>query len=185
LFRLGAAAALFYVKSPIVSAAANCAARFVTDDLWDPRMSKKWAERFTAIGMIVVAGFFFFQSIGLPSTSGAFPKFTEFLIMALAAVMILRTFISRGEKLSGQTRFDFSYTSLKPVYTMVVAVLYVYAIFQFGFYTSSIVFYFLITYMTGIRNYKVMGAVALGLFPLMYIFFNIALGADLPEGFLI
>ena len=46
-------------------------------------------------------------------------------------------------------------------------------------------FYFLVTYMTGIRNFKVMGAVAVCLFPLMYVFFNIALGADLPKGLLI
>ena len=39
--------------------------------------------------------------------------------------------------------------------------------------------------MTGLRNYKAIGTVALVLFPLMYIFFTIALGADLPEGFLI
>jgi len=148
-------------------------------------MSKLWAERWTAIGMIVVAGFFFFQSTGLPSTSGAFPKFTEFLIMALAAVMILRTFISRDEKFIGDLRFDFSYSAMKPVYVMVVSVFYGYAVFRLGFYASSIIFYFLVTYMTGIRNYKVMGAVALGLFPLMYVFFNIALGADLPEGILI
>jgi hypothetical protein len=148
-------------------------------------MSKLWAERLTAIGMIVVAGFFIQQSTGLPSTSGAFPKFTEFLIIALAGVMILRTFITHDEKYSGEVRFDFSYTAMKPVFVMVMSIFYGYAVFRVGFYASSIVFYFLITYMTGIRNYKVMGAVALGLFPLMYIFFNIALGADLPEGFLI
>lgn len=148
-------------------------------------MSKLWADRWTAIGMIAVAGFFITQSMGLPSTSGAFPKFTEILIIALALIMIVRTFVTHDKKLSGQVRFNFSYTALKPALTMIVAIIYVFAIFRIGFYTASFLFYFLVTYMTGIRNYKAMGLTALVLFPMMYFFFNIALGADLPEGFLI
>lgn len=148
-------------------------------------MSKLWAERWTAIGMVVVAGFFVLQSMGLPSTSGAFPKFTEFLIIALAAVMIIRTLITHDEKFVGEVRFNFSYSAMKPAYVMLVSIVYALAVFRLGFYASSIIFYFLITYMTGIRNYKIMGLVALGLFPLMYLFFNLALGADLPKGILI
>jgi hypothetical protein len=99
--------------------------------------------------------------------------------------MIVRTFTAHDEKLLGDVRFNFSYMGLKPVLVMIVSIFYGYAVFRLGFYTASIVFYFLVTYMTGIRNYKVMGAVAVVLFPLMYLFFNIALGADLPEGILI
>jgi len=148
-------------------------------------MSKLWAERWTAIGMIVVAAFFITESTNLPSTSGAFPKFTEYLIIFLAVIMIARTYLTHDEKFEGEARFDFSYTGLKPVLVMIVSVFYIYAVFQFGYYAASIVFYFLVTYMTGIRNFKVMGAVAVCLFPLMYVFFNIALGADLPKGLLI
>lgn len=148
-------------------------------------MTKIWAERLTAVGMIVFAGFFIIQSTGLPSTSGAFPKFTEYLIIALALVMIVRSYLTHDEKFSGDVRFDFSYTGLKPVFVMIVSIFYAYAVFKAGFYVSSIVFFFLVTYMTGIRNYKAMGGTAVVLFPLMYAFFNIALGADLPRGFLI
>jgi hypothetical protein len=148
-------------------------------------MTKLWAERLTAFGMIAVAAFFIFESTGLPSSSGAFPKFTEYLIIGLALIMILRTFIAKDDKFSDQVPFDFSYVGMKPTLVMIVSVFYIYAVFQVGFYAASIVFYFLVTFMTGIRNYKVMGAVAVCLFPLMYVFFNIALGADLPKGFLI
>ena len=147
-------------------------------------MSKIWAERLTAFGMIAFAGYFLVQSLGLPSTSGAFPLFTEYAIILLAAVMLVRTFLTHDEKLAGDVRFDFSYKGLKPIYVMIVTIFYAYAIFQIGFYVTSIVFFFLVTFMTGIRNYKVMGAVAVVLFPLMYIFFNIALDADLPRGIL-
>lgn len=145
-------------------------------------MSKIWAERFTALGMIVVAGYFLTQSIGLPSTAGAFPQFTEYMIMFLAVVMILRTFRTHDKKLQGTVTFDFSYANMKPLYVMVVTIAYVLAVFEIGFYVSSVVFFLLVTWMTGIRNWKVMGGTAIVLFPLMYVFFTIVLEANLPEG---
>ncbi len=148
-------------------------------------MSKLAAERLTAIGMIVVAVIFLVQSIGWPGTSGAFPQFTEYVIILLALIMLARSFFTHDEKFEGEVRFDFSYRALKPIYVMIVAIIYAFAVFRIGFYVSSFVFYFLITFMTGIRNFKVMAAVALVLFPLMYGFFTIALGADLPQGFLL
>jgi putative tricarboxylic transport membrane protein len=148
-------------------------------------MSKLWAERLTAIWMIVVAGFFVTESMGLPGTSGTFPLFTEYTIIILALIMILRTFITRDKKLEGEASFDFSYDGLKPIFVMIVAIFYGYAVFRVGFYVTSILFYFLVITMTGYRNLKVMGAVAVVLFPIMYLVFDIALDADLPEGFLI
>ena len=149
------------------------------------RMSKLAAERLTALGMIAVALIFLVQSIGWPGTSGAFPQFTEYMIILLALIMLARSFFTKDEKYEGEIKFDFSYTALKPLYVMIVGIAYAFAIFEIGFYASSFVFYFLVTYMTGIRNFKVMAAVAAVLFPVMYLFFTVALGADLPEGILI
>ena len=148
-------------------------------------MSKLWAERLTAIAMIVVAGYFVTQSSGLPGTSGTFPLFTEWMIIGLAVIMFIRTFFTRDKKFTGDVSFDFSYVGLKPVYVMIVTIFYSYAVFRVGFYVTSIVFYFLVTAMTGYKNFKVTGAVAIVLFPLMYLVFDIALDADLPEGILI
>ena len=148
-------------------------------------MSKLWAERLTAIGMIVVAGYFITQSSGLPGTSGTFPLFTEWMIIGLALIMICRTFITHDKQLTGHVSFNLSYDGLKPVYVMIVTIFYGYAVFRVGFYASSILFYFLVIAMTGYRNFKVTGAVALVLFPIMYLVFEVALDADLPEGFLI
>ena len=148
-------------------------------------MSKLWAERLTAIGMIVVAGYFVTQSTGLPGTSGTFPQFTEYMVIGLALIMFCRTFFTRDKKFAGDVSFDFSYAGMKPVCVMIVTVLYSYAVFRVGFYVASIVFYFLVTAMTGYTNLKITGAVAIVLFPIMYLVFDIALDADLPEGILI
>jgi hypothetical protein len=148
-------------------------------------MSKLWAERVTAIGMILVAGFFLAQSIQMPGTSGTFPEFTQYAIILLAVIMIVRTFVTHDERFAGEVRFDFSYAAMKPIYVMIVTIFYAYAIFRLGFYVASILFFFLVTWMTGYRNWKVMGAVAIVLFPLMYLFFNLALDAELPKGLFI
>jgi hypothetical protein len=74
---------------------------------------------------------------------------------------------------------------MKPIYVMIMTVFYTYAVFRLGFYAASIIFFFIATWMTGYRNWKVMGAIAVVLFPLMYLFFNVALEADLPKGLFI
>lgn len=148
-------------------------------------MSKIWAERLTALGMILFAGTFLVQSINLPGTSGTFPLFTEYVIILVAVIMIVRTFFTKDERFEGNVSFDFSYTGVKPIYIMVVAALYAWAIFNIGFYVTSLIFYWLVTWMTGYRQVKVTAAVAAVLFPLMYFFFTIALDVNLPKGILL
>jgi len=148
-------------------------------------MSKLWAERFTAIGMILVAGYFLIESRDMPGTSGTFPEFTEYTIMLLAMIMIVRTLFTTDERFAGNVRFDFSYSGMKPIYVMIMTIIYAYAVFQLGFYVASIIFFFLVTWMTGYRNWMVMAATAIVLFPLMYLFFNLALEAELPKGLFI
>ncbi len=147
-------------------------------------MSRIWAERLTALGMIAFAVIFLAQSTNFPGSSGTFPVFTQSVIVLLAVIMIIRTFFTKDERFDGNVRFDFSYMGVKPVYVMVVAAAYGWMIFNLGFYATSFLFYFLVTWMTGYRNLKVMAAVSVVLFPLMYVFFSIALDANLPTGIL-
>ena len=107
------------------------------------------------------------------------------MVIGLALIMFVRTFLTHDAKLAGDASFDFSYVGLKPVFVMIVTVFYGYAVFRVGFYVTSILFYFLVIAMTGYKNLKVTGAVAIVLFPVMYLVFDVALDADLPEGFLI
>jgi len=81
-------------------------------------------------------------------------------------------------------KFDFSYVAWKPFYVMLLGILYAIGVFQIGFYVTSFVFYFIATYMTGLRDHKVILWTAAILFPLLYLFFTVALGAFLPEGIL-
>ena len=66
-----------------------------------------------------------------------------------------------------------------------IVVVYVLAIFRLGYFTASVLFLFASTLAVGIRNYRTIALTAAILFPLMYVFFEILLQANLPQGFLI
>lgn len=148
-------------------------------------MTRLMAERLVAIGIILVAGFIYTQSTGWPQRAGAFPQFAEIGIMLLALGMLARSLTPRDkERLKGMVKFDFSYTAWKPVYIMLLGVIYSAAVFKIGFYVTSFFFYFIAAYMTGLRDHKLIVITAAILFPLLYAFFTLALGAFLPEGIL-
>lgn len=148
-------------------------------------MTRLMAERIVAIGLIIAGGIMFALTTGWPKRAGAFPQFAEVGIMVLALGMLLRTLTKRDiERLRGMVNFDFSYTAWKPIYIMILGVFYSYAVFEVGFYVTSFFFYFIAAYMTGLRNHKMIVVTGIILFPLLYAFFTLALGAFLPEGIL-
>ncbi len=148
-------------------------------------MTRLMAERLVAISIILAAGFMYTQTTGWPQRAGAFPQFAEVGIMVLAFGMLLRSLTARDkERLKGMVKLDFSYTAWKPVYVMLLGVIYSFAVFKIGFYVTSFFFYFIAAYMTGLRDHKLILLTAVILFPLLYAFFTLALGAFLPEGIL-
>lgn len=148
-------------------------------------MTRLMAERLVAVALILAGAFMYSQTIGWPKRAGAFPQFAEVGIMVLAFGMLLRTLTARDkERLRGFVNFDFSYTAWKPVYIMGLGVIYAFAVFEIGFYVTSFFFYFIAAYMTGLRNHKMILITGVILFPLLYAFFTLALGAFLPEGIL-
>lgn len=148
-------------------------------------MTRLMAERLVAIGLILAAGFMYTQTTGWPLRAGAFPQFAEIGIMVLALGMLARSLTKRDkERLKGMVKLDFSYAAWKPIYVMLVGIIYAFAVFEIGFYVSSFFFYFIAAYMTGLRDHKMIVVTAVVLFPLLYAFFTLALGAFLPEGIL-
>ncbi len=148
-------------------------------------MTRLLAERLVALGIIVAGGFVYLLTLEFPGRSDAFPDFAAISIVLLALGMLARSFTSRDiERLKGSVIFDFRYEAWKPLYVIIVGVIYSISVIYIGFYTSSFVFYFVVTYMTGLRNHKVIIMTAAFLFPLLYAFFSLVLDAYLPEGLL-
>ncbi len=73
-----------------------------------------------------------------------------------------------------------SYFAWKPFYVAIIGVAYAFAVFEIGFY-GPFIFYFIATYMTGLRDHKMIVLTAVILFPLLYVFFTVALGAFLSK----
>ena len=148
-------------------------------------MTRLLAERLVAIGLIVAGGIVFLLTSEWPGRSDAFPDFASIGTMVLALGMLVRSFMARDiERLKGSVKFDFSYQAWKPFYIIIIGIIYSVAVIKIGFYTSSFVFYFIVTYMVGLRNHKVIFLTAAILFPVLYGFFSLALDAYLPEGIL-
>ena len=149
-------------------------------------MSKLLAERLVAISLIIVAAILLTQSVGFPQRAGAFHQFAEIGVIVLSLGIFARSYLVKNQpRLQGNVNFEFSYQAWKPVIVMILSVLYAFAVFKIGFYVSSFIFFFIATYMTGLRDHKAIILTAVVLFPLLYFFFTFALGAFLPEGILI
>ncbi len=145
-------------------------------------MTKLLGERLLAAAMIAISVYVVIEAMGMPQRSGTFPIFTALGIIALAIGMIGRTFFVSERRLEGRLTLDLSYESLKPYYVMAISIAYSFSVFSIGFYVSSFIFYFIVTYMTGLRDHKVILFVAAALFPLTYLFFTVGLGAKMPPG---
>jgi hypothetical protein len=148
-------------------------------------MTRLLAERLVALGIIIAGGIVYLLTLEFPGRSDAFPDFAAISIIVLAFGMLARSFTRRDiERLKGSVIFDFRYEAWKPLYVIIVGIIYSISVIYIGFYTSSFVFYFIVTYMTGLRNHKIILMTAAFLFPLLYAFFSLALDAYLPEGLL-
>lgn len=148
-------------------------------------MTKLMAERIVAVFLIVAAGFAVTQTQGWPSRAGSFPQFAQYGIMFLAAGIFVRSFfVKNDKKLQGFVSFNFSYLAWKPIYILFLGAAYGLFVFEIGFYVTSFVFFFIATYMTGFKNHKSILLCAAILFPLLYLFFTVALDAYMPEGLL-
>ena len=67
----------------------------------------------------------------------------------------------------------------------VAVIVYVIAIFELGYFVSSALFLVGTSVLVGIRNMRAIVLTGVVLFPLMYVFFELFLHANLPQGLLI
>lgn len=146
-------------------------------------MSRIAGERVAGL-LVVAAGLYMgWLALDFPAGGSQFPLFTCAMAVLIGLLMIVTTFL-KPALYEGSIEFDFSYGELKPIVVAVLAVLYVLAIFRLGYYVSSALFLVLTTWLVGIRSAKMIALTAVILFPLMYLFFEAFLQADLPRGIL-
>lgn len=146
-------------------------------------MTRIAGERVAALLVIIAALYLGYLALEFPAGGHRFPVFVCGMAVLIGLLMLGFTWL-KPALYQGTIQFDFSYGELKPIVVAVLAVLYVLAIFRIGYYVSSIAFLLATTWLVGIRNWKAVGLTAIVLFPLMYLFFEAFLQADLPRGLL-
>lgn len=145
-------------------------------------MPRYWAERLTALGCIAAAVYFGIIAFDFPANGGSFPLFAATGTVFLSLIMIVRSFLHADGEMAEPVRLDFSYRNMKPLIVCGLAILYVLAIFEIGYYVSSAAFLFAAAWMIGLRRMRAVVITAVILFPVMYAFFELFLHADMPRG---
>lgn len=148
-------------------------------------MPRYWGERIAAVAFIAFAFYIAILAQDFPAGGETFPLFAAGGSVLLALMIILDTFIRRRPGAEQPVDFKLTYHRLKPWLLTILAIVYVLAIFRLGYFTASLLFLAISTIMIGIRNYKAIALTAVILFPLMYLFFEVLLQANLPQGFLL
>ncbi|MEE8394454.1 MAG: tripartite tricarboxylate transporter TctB family protein [bacterium] len=147
-------------------------------------MSRAWGETIAAATWIGLSIYFAAIALEFPAGGGTFPLFSAGGTILLALLLIFRVWVK--DRAAGREKivFDFRYEKIKPMAVALLSVVYVVAIFEIGYFVSSILFLAIATYLVGIRNYRAVLLTGVVLFPLMYLFFVIFLQANLPRGLL-
>ena len=148
-------------------------------------MPSYWGERITAVVLIALSLYLGAMAREFPAGGGIFPLFAAGGTVVLSLLMIMDTFIGRGKPRDSKVRFDIGYETLKPVFVTVAVIVYVIAIFELGYFVSSALFLVGTSVLVGIRNMRAIVLTGVVLFPLMYVFFELLLHANLPQGLLI
>jgi hypothetical protein len=148
-------------------------------------MPRYWGERIAALVFIAFAFYIAILAQEFPAGGGTFPLFAAGGAVLLSLMIILDTYIRRSAAAEKPIDLRLTYHRLKPLMLTGLSVIYVLAIFRLGYFTASALFLAISTVMIGIRNYKTIALTGVILFPLMYLFFEILLQANLPQGFLI
>ena len=148
-------------------------------------MARYRAERLAALGFILFAVYVGGLALEFPAGGGIFPLFAAGGAVFLSVMIVVDTVFRRRPGSERPVDLNLSFDRLKPLLLTVLAVAYVLAIFEIGYFAASLLFLVAATLMIGIRSARVIALTAAVLFPLMYVFFETFLQANLPQGLLL
>ena len=143
-----------------------------------------WGERIAAVLCAAFAFYMMSLAWSFPAGGNLFPVFACIAIIVTSSLMLVRTVVSPDV-------FDMPFqpkvtrNQLAPIIATVATVVYVWAIFQVGYYTSTLIYLVAFTLAIGIRDFKAIAITAVLTLPLMYVFFELFLQAGMPTGWLI
>jgi hypothetical protein len=144
-----------------------------------------WGTRLAAGVYILFCIYVGMQALEFPVGGGTFPLFAEISAILISGIMVVGSFRPSAREKAGTIDLKLDYSRAKPMLLCALAVLYVFVIFELGYFASTILFLFAAAWLVGIRNVKTILLTAVILIPLMYGFFIMFLHAPLPKGILL
>lgn len=149
-------------------------------------MRRYQGELVTAAAIIALAGWIFWDAHGLPSGGGLFPMFAAGSTIVLGLYWMASVVLRRSEEsLHERLPFDWSYDNLKPMVVFALTLGYVASIDILGYFATTTLFILVTSIALGMRRARSIVVTLVVLLPVMYAFFVMFLGAQLPRGLLI
>lgn len=148
-------------------------------------MPRYWGERIAALGFIAFAIYIGNLALEFPAGGGTFPLFAAGAAVFLSLMIILDTIVRRTAASEKPVVISLSYQAFKPAVITVLTIVYVLSIFEVGYFTATLLFLVISTLLIGLRKIGTILLTAVILLPLMYLFFEVFLLANLPQGALI
>ena len=148
-------------------------------------MTKEWGEYISQAVIILFCSWVIWTGSEYPFGGNFQSNFAAYGTIMLSLAVVYQTFRNRAKQLAAKIEFNFSFYGLKAWVMAVAVFVYVLLIFQLGYFTATAVYLVATSYLTGLRDLKLVAITAAILIPLMYGFFEIFLQAGLPEGILI
>lgn len=143
-----------------------------------------WGERIAALLSVVIAAYMMGVAWDFPAGGNMFPVFACAAIIVTAVLMFIRTIIS-PELFEVPFAMKPSRETIVPIVATLGTVVYVFAIFWLGYFTSTFLYIIVFSLAVGVRERRTIMLIVLITLPLMYLFFELFLRAQLPKGWLI
>jgi putative tricarboxylic transport membrane protein len=148
-------------------------------------MTRLMGEILTACGMIVAAVYVIVVASEFPAGGDIMPVFCAIGVIVLSFFMLLEVYLKKRYVIKDKINFSANYSALKPYILLALSIIYFIFIFVFGYYSSTILFLFISSYILGVRRAKFIFITSIILLPAMYAFFELFLQARLPSGWLL
>ncbi len=150
-------------------------------------MGEKMADRISALVIIGISLYFYCLAGQLPIIKGFhqmgdsfWPRLVLGVIIALSAILFLRTFFIR-EKPKEKDKSPHS-TKFSLAAVMIVLVLYIISISYLGFLFSTFLSLMAFSYIMGDRKFSGIFFFSLGMTAIIYLIFGLLIYSALPRG---
>ncbi len=146
-------------------------------------MTSLWGERLAAVCTMLFAGYMAYIAVDFPVGGDMFPLFVTGVMGLLALGMLIMSFV-KSDGYDHHVDLSLRFDDLKPIFFTGLVIGYYNLIFYIGYFTSTLGFLLLAPIILGLYRPKLVLVGAVSAVVFIYVIFEVALTARLPQGML-